>query len=152
MLVRRVGAIDNRPKGDNSETLLPIIIGIIFISVFIPLFYLMFRSWRWEKANILKKQGAEAKEEGNGIFEKAELSSDPSVVIHEMHNVQETQELPERQEGLSHELPGSTALPQELPAALHEMPDKDYNKKIGKARQSEKPKSKLEKDTDTETE
>ncbi|RYC59183.1 hypothetical protein CHU98_g7035 [Xylaria longipes] len=117
-VLRRVPA----EKGDNLAMVLPIIFGVIVFSAFVPLFYFMHRSWRWEKANIMKNKPAEAKEEESGKFEKAELSSDPSVTIHEMGNVQDAQELPERKEGLSHELLGSMALPQELPAALHEMP------------------------------
>ncbi|KAI0456329.1 hypothetical protein F5B21DRAFT_158567 [Xylaria acuta] len=146
--VARRGPVMKQPKGDNSEMVIPIIIGVIFVSVFIPLFYFMYRAWRWEKANILKNQPTKAKEEGKGNFEKAELSSDSSVIIHEMENVQETQELSERKEGLSHELPGSTALPQELPAALHEMPAEGCDEKSDKARQSERLASKLEKETE----
>lgn len=118
-----------RRDDDKSQLVVPIVISVATFSVFIPLFYFMYKSWRWEQGNILKNKLAAAPEEGNTRFQKAELSGDSSVMIHEMDHEQETQELPEKKEGLSHELPGSTALPQELPAALHEMPAGECDEK-----------------------
>ncbi|KAF2968051.1 hypothetical protein GQX73_g5532 [Xylaria multiplex] len=104
-----------------------IIIPIVFVSVFVPLLVLIFRSWKLEKANALKKQQSEAKEERNENFGKAELPNDSSVIINEMDASLDALELPENKEGLSHELPGSVTLAQELPAAIHEMPAEGFN-------------------------
>ncbi|KAI0437644.1 hypothetical protein F4803DRAFT_570603 [Xylaria telfairii] len=124
------------PDDGDSQLVVPIVIAVATFSVFIPLFYFMYKSWRWEQGNMLKNKPAAAPEEGNTSFQKAELSGDSSVIIHEMDNTQETQELPEKKEGLSHELPASTALPQELPAALHEMPAGECDEKDDEATQS----------------
>lgn len=124
---------------DASGIILPtILVPILFVSVFIPLLFMMYRSWKWEKANSLKTQQTEAKEEGNSRFDKAELSSGSSVIISEMDNPQEIQELPIRKDGLSHEMLGGTVLAQELPADIYEMPAEDYKIKSEEAKQSTK--------------
>ncbi|KAI0427062.1 hypothetical protein F5Y09DRAFT_317249 [Xylaria sp. FL1042] len=123
-------------RDTDDAALLTIIIPIVFGSVFIPLFIMMYRSWKWERENILKTQQALAREEGNGgSLDKAELPSDSSVIRTEMDSQRETLELPERKEGLCHEMPGSTAAPQELPGDLHEMPAEDCKNKTRGAKQ-----------------
>ncbi|KAI0869627.1 hypothetical protein GGS24DRAFT_478241, partial [Hypoxylon argillaceum] len=124
-LIRVLQHVKRDDDSDSGESILvvPIVFGLVLVLVFIPLFLFMYRAWRYEKANKLGKQCSVAKEEGDGRFDKAELSCGSSAVIHEMESSQTTQEMPETKEGLSHELPGATVLPQELPADLHEMPD-----------------------------
>ncbi|KAI1423180.1 hypothetical protein F5Y12DRAFT_758501 [Xylaria sp. FL1777] len=125
-----------RNTDDQSGSVLPtIVVPVIFASVFIPLFVAMYRSWKWEKANILKNQQTQDKDKGNdGRSDKAELSSGASVIISEMDSQQETQELSERKDGLPHEMLGATALPQELPGDLHEMPAGDCKNKSEEAK------------------
>ncbi|KAI0539576.1 hypothetical protein GGR58DRAFT_227249 [Xylaria digitata] len=128
-----------RYKDEAPDGFLPIIIiPIVFASVFIPLLVLIFRSWKLEKANAVKKQQSEAKEEGSEMFGKAELSNDSSVIVNEMDASLEALELPESKEGLSHELPGSVTFAQELPAAIHEMPAEDLDSRDKETKQSMK--------------
>ncbi|KAI1178988.1 hypothetical protein F4777DRAFT_535212 [Nemania sp. FL0916] len=96
----------------------------IFVFVFGPLFFFMYRSWRWEKQKQLGLiQGAIAVEQGRRtIFEKAELPNGPSHMIHEIEHSQETHEVPAREGGLPHELFVHNMEIHELPAAIHEMP------------------------------
>lgn len=61
------------------------------------------------------------------MFGKAELPAESSSTIHEMNNTQDTRELSETKDGPAHELPGEISFPQELPAAIHEMPACDGN-------------------------
>ncbi|GAW11784.1 hypothetical protein ANO14919_011360 [Xylariales sp. No.14919] len=129
-----------RSLDDVVGTLLPtIIIPVVFLSVFVALFFPIHRAWKLERAEKLKNQEAEAKEEGDQAFGKAELSSGSSVIINEIDTPPKLQELPESKEGLSHELPGSIILPQELPAAVHEMSAEDYDSK----NQPEKPSTRV---------
>ncbi|KAI0513000.1 hypothetical protein F5B22DRAFT_657437 [Xylaria bambusicola] len=112
-----------RWASDDDGIVLPtIIIPVVIVFVFVPLSIVMYRSWKWERANGINSKRTQAIEEGVGGFEKAELSSGSSVVINEMDNSSEAQELPDRKDGLPHEVLGATALPQELPAELLEMP------------------------------
>ncbi|KAI3319345.1 hypothetical protein HD806DRAFT_509721 [Xylariaceae sp. AK1471] len=122
---------------EDSEIAVPIVLGAIFVVVFTLLFFAMYRSWRWERAQALKKEQNEAKEEGLGRLEKAELSAGSSVMINEMDSQCEGQELPGTKEGLPHELPEANIVPQELPAAsLHEMSAECDNNQNEKAWQS----------------
>ncbi|KAI0799041.1 hypothetical protein GGR55DRAFT_671072 [Xylaria sp. FL0064] len=128
-------SVSHIKRDTNDAVLATVIIPIVFGSVFIPLFIMMYRSWKWERANILKNQQTQAKEEGNGgLFNKTELASDSSVTRTEMDSQQETLELPETKEGLPHELPGSTAPPQELAGDVHEMPVEGYKNEGEKAK------------------
>ncbi|KAI1271253.1 hypothetical protein F5Y07DRAFT_383401 [Xylaria sp. FL0933] len=128
-------SVSHIKRGTDNAALVTIVFPIVFGFVFIPLFIMMYRSWKWERANILKNQQTHAKEEGNGgLFDKAELSSDSSVIRTEMDSQQETLELPEVKEGLPHELPGSTAPPQELAGDIHEMPAEGYKNEGEKAK------------------
>ncbi|KAI0976893.1 hypothetical protein F4678DRAFT_414969 [Xylaria arbuscula] len=135
---------DGSSNDSSAAVLGTIIIPIIFGSVFIPLFIVMYRSWKWERANLLKNQQAQASEEGNGgIVQKAELSGDSSVVISEMDSQREDQELPDGKGGLSHEILGAIAMPQELPGDLHEMPANECKTKSEEAKQDINPTSRL---------
>ncbi|KAI1114906.1 hypothetical protein F5Y14DRAFT_412404 [Nemania sp. NC0429] len=122
----------------DGEFVLPIILAPVVLFVFAPLFYFMYRSWRWERVNGLKPKQINAKEEIDKGFEKAELSSEGSVIVHEMHSPQEAQEMPEMKNGLSHELPGTSSPPQELPAAIHEMSAEGYDKKSNEKNKEDK--------------
>lgn len=84
--------------------------------------------------NGLKSQNINVKGEINEGFKKAELSGEASVIAHEMDSPQEAQEMPEMKNGLPHELPGTFSQPQELPAAIHEMPAEIYNKKSNESK------------------
>lgn len=113
----------------DENLVLPITLALIFLFVFAPLFYFMFRLWLWERVNGLKPKQLNSKEDINVGFQKAELSSEVSVIAHEMDSPREAQEMPEIKNGLSHELPGTFSPPQELPAAIHEMPAESYDAK-----------------------
>ncbi|KAI1288183.1 hypothetical protein F5Y03DRAFT_380089 [Xylaria venustula] len=128
---------DGGSNDDSAALLSTIIIPIAFGSIFIPLFIMMYKSWKWEKANLVKNQQAQAREDGNGgIVQKAELSSDSSVIISEMDSQRGDQELPDRKEGLSHEILGAIALPLELAGDLHEMPANECKTKSEEAKQN----------------
>ncbi|KAI0861190.1 hypothetical protein F4860DRAFT_181020 [Xylaria cubensis] len=122
---------DRLSENDNPQILIPILITLLIISISVCFLvvHLISRSWQRKKANVPKTEGAKAIEETNGRSRNAEISSGALVIISEMENIQRTQELPETKDGLSHELPGSTYMPQELPAALHKMSDEGYDKR-----------------------
>ncbi|KAI1184191.1 hypothetical protein F5B17DRAFT_94216 [Nemania serpens] len=114
----------------DEDLVLPLILAPTILFVFAPLFYFMYRSWRWERMNGLKPGQAGVKKEINGGFEKTELSGEvPGIIVHEMDSPQDAQEMPDIKNELSHELPGTFSPPQELPAALHEMPAESYDKR-----------------------
>ncbi|KAK5636937.1 hypothetical protein RRF57_012649 [Xylaria bambusicola] len=81
---------------------------------------------RAKRTNGINSKRTEAKEERIGGFEKAELSKQ---LINEMDSRSEAQELPDGEDGLPHEVFGATALPQELPADLLEMPAGVYKRR-----------------------
>ncbi|KAI0191041.1 hypothetical protein EV127DRAFT_407841 [Xylaria flabelliformis] len=121
---------DRLSENDNPQILIPILITLLIISISVCFLvvHLISRSWQRKKAHVPKTEGARAKEEMNGRSRNSELSSGASVIINEMENIQRTQELPEMKDGLSHELPGSTYMPQELPVTLHKIPTESYGK------------------------
>jgi hypothetical protein len=119
--LQHVSRDSNTDPGDGT-VVFPVVFGVVLVFVFVPLFFFMYRAWRFERAKGLGKQHAVATKEGDGRFDKAELSCGSSVVLREMDSPHLAQEMPETKEGLSHELPGALVLPQELPAELHEMP------------------------------
>ncbi|GAW25454.1 hypothetical protein SAMD00023353_0700530 [Rosellinia necatrix] len=109
----------------DSGKVIAIIIGIIFVSVFFPLYWMMHRTWRQEREDALKKREANSQEGVSLKFGKPELPSDPQTMRQEMDSQRVAQELSETKDALPHELLGEIAMPQELPAALHEMPAGD---------------------------
>lgn len=116
-----------RETGIGSGIIMIALVGGVLVTVFIPLFVFMYQSWKWEKTARMKAQQVLSPEEGGQTLGKAELPAGASATIHEMDNAQDARELSETKDGLPHELPGATSFPQELPAALHEMPACDGN-------------------------
>ncbi|KAI8632131.1 hypothetical protein F5Y19DRAFT_473018 [Xylariaceae sp. FL1651] len=118
------------PVGTPSVDLAIVVAVIIFFLTFLALFSVvcsMLRSRRQRRKPRDPKQQQKNKDEGaTERFEKRELSGESVLVVHEMDS-QAIKELPDRKEGLPHELPEANILPQELPAALviHEMPTGD---------------------------
>jgi hypothetical protein len=116
-----------------TEIAVPIVLGALFFLVFAVLFVVMYRAWRWERTELLKKQHNQPREEGTVQVGKAELSCESSAIICEMDSQRVDQELPVREEGLPHELPDADIVPQELPAAsVYEIlaeKDDDHNER-----------------------
>lgn len=131
-----VSSYAKRDADANGGITLPIVFSMVTAAVFAVFFFTLYKSRRSERADALKKRQDEAREEGagDGLYRKAELSGGSSVVIHEMDSQRQDQELPDRKEGMPHELP-EVIVPQELPAALNEMPvEESSDDQMSKAR------------------
>ncbi|KAJ8126266.1 hypothetical protein O1611_g7371 [Lasiodiplodia mahajangana] len=135
---------DDDASSGNTVLVVPIIVAIIFLTVFIPLFIIMYRVWRVERADKLRKQSVMVKEDGSRGFDKAELPGESLVTLHEMDSAHAAQEMPETKDGLCHEMLGATIQPQELPAALHEMPAEDHEKMVDEEENNSKSTSNIE--------
>ncbi|KAI1735871.1 hypothetical protein F4680DRAFT_434125 [Xylaria scruposa] len=127
-VLQRESTDDGLSNDDGPQILIPILIAVLIISVSLCVLVFHFISQ--------SRQRKKAKEEINRRFESAEHYGNASFMINEMENIQQTQELPQKKDGLSHELPGSTSMPQELPAAPHEMPAEACDKKSDTIRQN----------------
>jgi len=103
-----------------AELALPVVVGAVIFFPIVLLLVLMFRQAAAEGWVFFKRAKEDNTEEVqiDGLRSKPELSADSSAVRQEMDGQQEPQELPERKEGLPHELPSAHNVPQELSAEI----------------------------------
>ncbi|KAI1267730.1 hypothetical protein F5Y18DRAFT_424865 [Xylariaceae sp. FL1019] len=131
----------NRDPGTSLSSgpgvLIVIIFGAVVGGAFLALFSAMYKQWRWERRQSMKKREEEPDENG-----KPELPGESSSGVHEMGSQGDPPELGVTKDGPPHELPWKGTMrqelpeaefiPQELPASVpqHEMPDQNISQII----------------------